>query len=148
MAEYVVPRVAGALEGESLKVVRVTGTVEPQDWDSLSAGRHLWWHAGMKPGDQLVLSFPVAKAGKYRVLARFLRARDYGVHQLAINGRPAGDPKDFFNPAVRPSQETDLGVFDLKSGDNEFTVKVVGANEKAIKAYMFGLDYLLLKPAE
>ena len=62
MAEYVVPRVAGALEGEELKKVRVTGVAEPQDWDGLSGGRHLWWHAGIKPGDELIVSFPAPKA--------------------------------------------------------------------------------------
>jgi hypothetical protein len=148
MAEYVVPRVAGALEGESLKIVRVKGVAEPQDWDGLSGGRHLWWHAEMKPGDVLVVNFPAPKAGKYRVLARFLRARDYGIHQLAINGQAAGPSIDFYNPDVHSSPETELGVFELKSGDNELSVTVIGANEKAIKAYMFGLDYVLLKPAE
>jgi hypothetical protein len=42
----------------------------------------------------------------------------------------------------------ELGTFELKAGGNELSVKVVGANENAIKAYMFGLDYLLLKPVE
>lgn len=148
MPEWVVPRVAGALEGESLKIVRVNGTAEPQDWDGLSGGRHLWWHAGMKPGDTLTVAFPAPKAGRYRVLARFLRARDYGIHQLAINGQNIGQPMDFYNPEVAPSQEIELGVFDLRQGDNELSVTVVGASPKAIKAYMFGLDYLLLKPVE
>jgi hypothetical protein len=146
MEEYVVPRVPGALEGEELKQVRVTGTAEPQEWDGLSAGRHLWWHAGMKPGDELVVSFPAPNPGKYRVFGHFLRARDYGIHQLAVNGRPAGDPIDFYNPEVQPSSEMELGTFELKADGNELSVKVVGANENAIKAYMFGLDYLLLKP--
>jgi len=148
MPEYVVPRVPGAIEGESLKITRVTGTADPQDWDALSGGRHLWWHAGMKPGDTLALVFPAPKAGQYRVMARFLRAVDYGIHQLAINGQKTGDPVDFFNAGVQPSPEIDLGVFSLKSGDNEFSATVVGANDKAVKAYMFGLDYLRLKPVD
>jgi hypothetical protein len=41
-----------------------------------------------------------------------------------------------------------LGVHDLKQGDNQYAVKIIGANEKAVKSYMFGLDYLLLKPVE
>jgi hypothetical protein len=131
-----------------LKILHVKGVAEPQDWDGLSGGRHLWWHAGMQPGDVLALSFPAPKAGKYRILAHFLRARDYGIHQLAINGQAAGAPIDFYNPDVQPSAETELGVFELKAGDNELSVTVKGANEKAIKAYMFGLDYVLLKPAE
>ena len=147
MPAFVVPRVAGALEGENLKILRVTGTAEPQDWDGVSGGRHLWWHEGMKPGDTLAVGFPAPKAGKYRVLARFLRARDYGIHQLAINGQKTGEPVDFYNPDVQPSQEIDLGMFELKEDDNELSATVVGANAKAEKAYMFGLDYLLLKPA-
>jgi hypothetical protein len=148
MPAYVAPRVAGALEGEELKIVKVAGTAEPQDWDDTSAGRHLWWHAGMKPGDQLTLAFPCAKAGKYHILARFLSAKDYGIHQIAVNGAKAGGPRDFYNPDVKLTQETDLGVFALKAGDNTLSVTVVGANDKAVKAYMFGLDYVLLKPAE
>jgi hypothetical protein len=82
------------------------------------------------------------------VLARFLTARDYGVHQLTINGQRAGGPRDFYHPTVRPTQETELGVFDLKEGANELTVTVVGKTAEAIAAYMFGLDYLRLEPAE
>lgn len=148
MPVYVVPKVAGAIEGETMKILKVTGRAEPQDWDGVSAGKHLWWHAGMKAGDTLVVAFDAPKAGKYRVLGRFLKAKDYGIHQLAINGQTAGAPIDFYNPDVRPSTERELGVFELKPGGNEFSATVVGANEKAIKSYMLGLDYLLLKPAE
>lgn len=148
MPKYVVPRVKGAIEGEELKILRVTGTAEPQEWDGLSGGRHLWWDAGMKPGDVMALEFAAPKAGKYKVIAKFLRARDYGIHQLAINGIKAGDPIDFYNPDVRASDEVELGTFDLKETGNELTVTVVGANDKALKAYMFGLDYILLKPVE
>jgi hypothetical protein len=146
MPEYVVPRVAGALEGERLRIKQVVGTAEPQSWDDVSGGSHLWWHAGMKPGDTLTLAFPVEKAGKYRVVGRFLRARDYGIHRLAINGHAAAEALDSYNPEVKPSKEVALGTFDLHSGENELAVTVAGANAKAVKAYMFGLDYLRLKP--
>ncbi len=148
MPKYQPPRVKGAIEGESMRIVRVVGKVEPQDWAGLSGERHLWWHAGMKPGDQLILAFPVSKAGRYRVLARFLKARDYGIHQLAINGKKTGKPIDFYNPTVVPTKEVDLGVWDLRKGNNYLTVTVVGANPKAVKAYMFGLDYIRLVPVK
>ena len=41
--------------------------------------------------------------------------------------------------------ELDLGGFELKKGQNTLTAEIVGANEAAIKNYMFGLDYLLVK---
>jgi len=149
VSEYVVPRVEGALEGEAMDIIRVTGAVGPQDWDGLSAGRHLWWNAGMKPGDQLVVRFDGPKtAGRYRVIGHFLSARDYGIHQLTINGVTAGSPRDFYSPDVKSTGQVDLGVFDLRGGGNEFSATVVGANEQAVKAYMFGLDYLLLKPVD
>ena len=148
MPVYVVPKVAGAIEGETMSILRVTGKAEPQDWDSLSAGQHLWWHEGMKPGDTLAVAFTAPKAGQYRVFGRFLKARDYGIHQLAINGRKIGEPTDFYNPEVKPTSELELGEFELKTGENEFSITVVGANEKAVKSYMFGLDYLRLQAVE
>ncbi len=145
MPVYQVPRVAGAIEGETMRIIKTVGTAEPQDWNDESNGRHLWWHAGHKPGDVLVLGFDAPKAGKYRVMAKFLKAVDYGIHQLAINGVKAGEPIDFFNNGVVPTKEIDLGSFELKQGENELSVTVIGANEKAVKSYMFGLDYIRLQ---
>jgi hypothetical protein len=148
MPVYVAPRVEGALEGESLKITRVAGVAEPQDWGDVSAGSHLWWHAGMKPGDTLAVAFPVAKAGKYQVFGRFMYAKDYGIHQLAINGQKAGQPVDYYRSDVKPGKEIDLGTFDLKQGDNEFSATINGANPRAEKSYMLGLDYLRLKAVD
>ncbi len=148
LAPYVPPRVPGAIEGESLRILAVRGTAEAQEWAGISGEKQLWWHAGMKPGDQLRLAFPAPRAGTYRVLARFLAARDYGTHRLAINGRTIEQPFDFYLPEVRPTEERLLGEFALKAGDNELVVTVVGANPKAVPAYMFGLDYLMLKPVD
>ena len=148
MPEYVVPRVAGAIEGETMKILDVDGKAEPQDWDSLSAGKHLWWHVDVKPKNQLRVAFEAPKAGKYKVFGRFLKAKDYGIHQLAINGEKAGEPIDFYDANVTPTKEINLGTFSLKEGQNVLSVTVTGANTKAVKSYMFGLDYLLLKSAD
>lgn len=146
MAPYTPPRVAGALEGESLRILAVRGTASPQEWAGISGEKHLWWHDGMKPGDQLRVAFQAPKAGRYRVFARFLSAKDYGIHRLTLNGQPAGEPIDFYHAEVQPTPERDLGEFTLPAGDSELTVTVVGANPKAVPAYMFGLDYLRLAP--
>jgi hypothetical protein len=145
MPVYVVPHVEGALEGENMKILRVVGTADAQEWD-LSGGKQLWWHAGMKPGDVLAVAFAAPKAGKYHVFGRFLRAPDYGIHQMAVNGKKTHAPVDFYNKEVQATKEIDLGIFDLKEGENEFSTTIVGANEKAVKAYMFGMDYLRLDP--
>ncbi len=140
------PGVEGAIEGEAMEVVSVSGgEAAPQEgvWD-WSRTAQMWWK-GAKPGDKLALGFQVEKAGKYTVTARMTKAKDYGIHQISINGQPAGDPIDFWNREVTGTDPVSLGVFDLKEGQNLFEVEVRGANEKAIKAHMFGLDYLLLK---
>jgi hypothetical protein len=148
MPIYHVPRVPGALEGETLSILGVDGTAAIQDWDGLSAGRHLWWHAGIKPGAQLSVAFQAPRSGRYRVFAQFLGARDYGIHQIAINGRKAGEPIDFYHVEVKPTGERDLGVFELRPDENQLSVTVVGANPQAVKSYMFGLDYLRLQPVD
>jgi hypothetical protein len=148
MPVYLVPRVPGAIEGESLPIRRVQGTAGIQDWDGLSGGQQLWWHAGIEPGHRLVVTFPAPHAGQFRVFGHFLSARDYGIHQLAINGRNAGDPIDFYHTEVIQTGERDLGVFELRSTDNELAVTVTGANPAAVRSFMFGLDYLRLQPVD
>jgi len=147
MEQYQAPKVKGALEGETMKVLQKTGSVESQEWESTSGGVHLWWRGGQKPGDTLKLAFPVEKAGRYNVTAQFLKAIDYGIAQVAINGQKAGEPLDFFNDGVILSGPVDLGVFDLPAGENTVSLTIVGANAKAVRSYMTGLDYLLLTPA-
>jgi hypothetical protein len=137
-------RVPGAIEGESLKVVeRTGGSSEAQNapfgW---SGDAQLWWMDG-KVGDQLVLEFPVEKAGSYKVMANLTKAADYGVVEIRVNNGP---PKEFdrFNSDVRHDL-VELGTFDLKDGPNTLTVKIVGANPQAAPRRMFGLDYVKLE---
>jgi len=139
-------RVPGAIEGEKMRIVKSTGTPETQDWDDDSGGSHLWWRGGQQPGDELLLEFNSPKAGKHQVFGRFLKAIDYGIIQLTINGKKAGPPIDFFHDGVIHTDEVLLGTFDLRQGPNELSAVVVGANSKAEKQYMFGLDYILIKP--
>lgn len=139
-------RVEGAIEGESMRVIKADGGVTPQEWDGLSNDRHLWWHQGVKPGGALVLGFPAPAAGVYRVYARFMKARDYGIHQLSINGQAIDRPMDFYEPEVQMTVEALLGEFRLTKENNELVVKAVGTNPQAKPACMFGLDYVRLKP--
>ena len=143
-------RVQGALEGEGLERLPHSGgmvqTQESSGWN-WSGEQQVWW-TYCRPGDTLVLQFPVEKAGRYEVRAVFTKAVDYGVARLYINGRPTGDPIDFFNDGVVTTGELSLGAHDLVEGKNKLTVEMVGKNDKAVPSYMFGLDYLLLKAAE
>jgi len=143
--------VKGALEGERLKVLAKTGgNARPQElgqfagqWSDTS---HLWWTQA-KPGDKLELALPVKEPGRYRLLAALTKARDYGIVQLHLDAQKLGEPLDLFNPDVIPTGPLDLGVHELSAGEHKFVVEITGANPNALKAYMFGLDYLQLQKA-
>ena len=141
-------RVAGAIEGETLKILAKTGgETDVQDISDYHWSRdgQLWW-LDAKVGDKLTLEFNVSKAGQYKVIANLTKAADYGIVQISINGRKADRTIDRYFTSVA-HDPIDLGVFELKKGANRLTVEIVGSNEKAIKRHMFGLDYLKLEPA-
>ena len=65
--------------------------------------------------------------------------------QLHVDGKKAGQQIDLYNPDVIPTGPIPLGTHDMDQGEHKLTVEITGANEKAVKAYMFGLDQILLK---
>ena len=74
------------------------------------------------------------------------KAIDYGIVQLYLDGKKAGEPVDLYNNGVIPTAPPiPLGVHDLTQGTHKLTVEIVGANPKAVKSYMFGLDYVTLE---
>ena len=146
MPAYQPVHVPGVLEAEDLRIVEHTGEVTQQQWPTASGEMQLWWH-GAKLDDRLILEFPVAKAGRYRVTGRFLRATDYGIDQVAINGTRVDHPIDFYGAKLGyPPTDDDLGDFDLKEGLNQMEVAIVGSNPSSKGQMMFGMDYLRLAP--
>ena len=129
------------------------GNVDTQEMGHYRGGKwknndQLWW-TGAKPGNKLELLVPVKKAGTYRVSAVMTKARDYGIVQLCLDGKKAGEPVDLYNPEVIATQPpVPLGTHELSEGDHKLTVEIVGANPKAVKGYMFGLDYLVFEAAK
>lgn len=140
---YVSPRVAGAIEAESLRVIEKNATVEPQDLEGCSGEQQLWWH-GPAVGDKLVLELPPQPAGRYQVYLRCVKAPDYGIHRFSINGTALGGPVDLFNHEIKASDELNLGVAELGADAAKFSVECTGANAKARKGNMCGLDYIRL----
>jgi hypothetical protein len=140
----------GAMEGEYLRVLSKTGgkTQEQQmdhyteEW---SQGAQLWW-TGSKPGDQLKLEVRAPLAGRYRILGAFTKARDYGIARFQLDDHQLGEPVDFYHENVILSGLLTLGETTLAAGAHTLTIEIMGANPKAQKAYMTGLDYLKLEP--
>ena len=141
------PAIEGIVEGEAMVILQKTGNPEPQRIVLSSGNHHLWWH-GATLGDTLVLGFDVLAAGKYALSGGFVKAHDYGILKLSVNNQPLGEQMDFYNPVVTLSERIQLGVVELAEGRNTFAAEIVGANERAVKEYMFGLDYLMLEPVK
>jgi len=146
------PAVKGAIEGETMKILgKPAGQVRPQDMGHFqgtwSGETQLWW-TGAKPFDRLDMALPVEKAGRYKLILALTRARDYGIIQVYLDGRKIGGPIDLYNPEVVATGPLALDTVELTAGEHRLTFEIVGANEKAIRAHMVGLDYVKLDPAE
>jgi len=111
------------------------------DWSNES---HLWW-TGAKPGDTLELAVPVEKAGTYKLKMQLTKAVDYGIVQLSLDSKKLGEPIDLFHRGVIATGALDMGTHELSQGQHVLRIEIVGANEKAVKSYMFGLDYVKLE---
>jgi TonB family protein len=146
-------------EGEDIKILQVTaGTAGHQalggpGWaESWSGGNHLWWR-NAKLGDRLELGFDVQASGKYRLKLRLTKANDYGIEQCYLDGRKLGDPMDLYNGlstegnshAVTATGPLDMGSHVLKPGQHKLEFRIVGTNPKAVRSYMFGIDYMDLE---
>jgi hypothetical protein len=151
-AYYVQPvakKIPDGVEGEQMKILAKTaGNPQEQDMtgfgDKWSNDAHLWW-VEAKPGDKLDLALPVAKAGKYKLLAQLTKAVDYGIVQFYLDGQKLGAPIDLYNKSVIPTGELDFGTHELTAGEHKLSVEITGANAQAIPSYMFGLDYVRLE---
>ncbi len=150
--EIEVFKVEGAMEGESLKILgKSGGRAAKQDMYAFgpdwSDDGHLWW-IDAEPGDTLELAVPVEKKGAYRLTMQLTRALDYAIVQMYLDDEKLGEPIDLFNPSVVATGAIDMGIHQLDKGRHVLKVEITGANEKALKKYMFGLDYIRLEEAK
>ncbi|MFH1264222.1 MAG: glycoside hydrolase family 172 protein [Planctomycetota bacterium] len=125
------------------------GNVETQGMQGFAGGTwknndQLWW-TGAKPGDKLELAVPVKKSGAFQVSVVLTKARDYGIVQITLDGKKAGEPIDLYNPEVISTGPIPIGTHELAEGDHTLGIEIVGANEKAVPSHMFGLDYVIFE---
>ena len=142
-------RVPDAIEGESMKIIGKTGgnaasqSMGGFPQDKWSGSDHLWW-TGAKPGMRLELELPVAADGTYDVEIVLTMARDYGIVQLKIDDEPLGGPVDGYEVDVVTTGVLSFGPRKLTAGPHKLGFEITGANPKADKGYMVGLDYVRL----
>ena len=148
-------KVTGAIEAEDLKILSTSaGKTSVQAMQGFKADRwsghkQLFW-AGAKPGDRLELQFNAPETSQpVEIKAAFTMAADYATVQCSLDGKPLGQPFDFFNdPDVITTGELTLGTATLPPGPHTLGLVITGANPAAVRSHMVGLDYLRLQPAK
>jgi len=108
-----------------------------------SGNDQLWW-TGAKPGARLDLELPVEKEGIYDVEIVLTMARDYGIVQLIVDDEPIGAPTDCYDIDVTTTGVLSFGPRRLTAGNHKLGLQITGANPKADKGYMVGIDYVRL----
>jgi putative membrane-bound dehydrogenase-like protein len=106
----------------------------------------LWWTGG-KPGDRLNLVVPLKDEGTYELSVVLTKAPDYAIVQLYWDGKKVGERIDLYDPKVIASDPIPLGTHRLTRGNHSLGIEIVGANPKAAKTYMVGVDVVLFRPA-
>jgi hypothetical protein len=146
-------KVAGAIEGESLKITAKSRDFELHWQDTMSWVHGQWsgdrqlYASPLRAGDWADLELPAAAEGKYRITVYLTKSWNYGVIQFLINGTRIGKPIDGFNAdTVVSTGPIDLGAANLTKGANRLMVEVVGTNRMSAQGhYSWGLDCVVLK---
>ena len=132
-----------------MKIVgKTSGNVSSQPMsgftkDKWSGNDHLWW-TGAKPDAVLEVELPVASEGTFEIEIVLTMARDYGIVQLSIDGEPLGSPVDGYYTEVVTTGVLSFGPKKLTAGTHKLGLQITGANPKAEKGYLVGLDYVRL----
>ncbi|MCA8986541.1 MAG: VCBS repeat-containing protein, partial [Planctomycetaceae bacterium] len=140
--------VANSIEGETLTGKSSGGNAKPQDMSGFRADRwsnasQLWW-TGAKPADTLKLDLPEF-TGTVELELVLTCAKDYGIVQLSLDDKPLGPPIDLYATDVITTGVLTFPQIAVEGKQHQLSVQIVGANPRAVKAYMFALDYLRIK---
>ncbi|MBK8094196.1 MAG: VCBS repeat-containing protein [Verrucomicrobiaceae bacterium] len=142
--------VPGAIEGETMKVLEITGGKTGRQGmggfgNTWSGAAQLWWTGG-KPDQKLTLAIPVKEAGKYTLYGALTMARDYGVVSITLDGKPVSSSFDGYNgPKVIHTGEKEWGTHELTAGEHKLSFTLAPPNPDALPANMVGLDYVRLE---
>lgn len=119
------------------------GSIERQELYGEVGGAQLWWRP-TTPGERLTLPLRVSKAGDYDILFLCTYAPDYGTYQFELDGKPLGDPVDFYGPDIDEHERVFPAGF-LSAGEHVLRVLGKGKDDRST-GYLFGLNGYLLTP--
>ena len=136
---------AEAIEGETLAVKVTAGTASPQGMNGFPGDRwsgksQLWWTGG-KPGDKLTTELTTDKRLESLELV-LTCARDYGGSRFRSDDKPLAEAIDLYEEQVVTTGVLSFKTPALAAGKHTLTIEILGANAKAAKSYMVGIDLI------
>ena len=148
LVEAAVGTGAFQIEGEDAAISGSQGgTTEKQDMSRFgsqwSKNAHLWFRP-QRPGAYFTLKINVPQTRSYNISAYLTKAPDYGIVQVALDGKPLGQPFDGYATAVTRSEAVSLGSVELSTGEHQMSFEVVGKNANSVH-YLVGLDLVVFK---
>lgn len=140
--------IPGAIEGERLQPSVTGGTAKSQDMKNFQADRwsgqsQMWW-TGAKPGDLIRFELPEF-TGTVALELVLTCAPDYAIVQPFLDDQKLGPPLDLFDPQVITTGVLKFPKVSVEGKKHVLSFQIGGANPKAVKAYMFALDYLRIQ---
>jgi len=146
---YVMP---GACEGEALQVAAADAGVAPvvQALDINAApplsGGKLLFVPFREEGARVDLELPPQAPGRYRLDARLVTSRDYGILALSLDGRRLASAIDAFTPKLG-IKTVPCGEVELRDVPSVLRLEAAGRND-ASQGYRAGLDAIVLTPVK
>ena len=139
------------VEAESLlPATSSTDDAVPQENTRWSGGAQIWFQSGRDGangvGDNFTVELDVPQDGTYDLAAVHTKARDYGIHTLAVDGRVVGEPFDGYSPTLIADARHEYGAVTLSRGTHTVTFTVTGKNPaNTTTRYYVGVDVIELE---
>lgn len=129
------------IEAESLvgNAKASSGGVTKQDGD-WCGGAQLFWQPG-EANQTLDVPFEITGAAKTGLIVLLTHSPDYGIVQLELDGKPAGEPIDLFCPQT-VTREHRVPATDLPAGPHTIRMRSTGKNPDS-KGFFFGVDAIM-----
>ena len=140
------PAQDGVVEAEAMKTENKSGAFDvlPQRWgrhfkDRWSGDQQMFFKFG-SAGESVDLLFE-AKAVEKDIVLQAVKAPDYGICEISLNGRVVAEHLDLFNADGVVLIQQPIGKQKFIAGTNRLTIRCVGRNEHS-KGFRAGLDCL------
>jgi hypothetical protein len=149
-AAAAIPRKPGAVECESMKLLKKSGDffvgdqdMEPFGGDRWSAGHHLLGKT-TAVGDVVEIEWPTTDPSPRKLILFATLAPDYATLKFDVNGQAVAEKFDGYAESVKPADAFPLGVFAPRDGKFRLRIEVDGANPKSVgPKYFWGLDCIV-----